>query len=115
MSTSDPDPRANRTMEVQILGQRMTLKTGGDPARLDRLVSYVKRKVDELAAAGTINGTKLAALTALNIADDYFRALEEAREFKHQVAKKSRSMLAELEQHHHARARAEGLGREDRE
>ena len=90
-------PQEKRTIEVQILGQRMVLKANEDPRHVERLASYVKRKVDEATAHGPISGAKLALLAALNIADDYFRAMDEAREFKRQVVVRSRTMLAELE------------------
>lgn len=85
------------TVEVQILGQRMVLRAEDDAKHLERLASYVKRKVDEAASAGPVATSKLALLAALNIADDYFRALEEAREFKRQVAMKSRAILSDLD------------------
>ena len=47
----------------------------------------------------------LAVLAALNIADDYFRALEETRELKRQVALKSRALLRELDRHGWERVR----------
>jgi cell division protein ZapA len=90
-------PNEKRTVEVQILGQRMVLKAGEDVRHVERLASYVKRKVDEASAHGPISSAKLALLAALNIADDYFRAMDEARAFKRQVASKSRAMLAEID------------------
>ncbi len=75
----------------------MALKADDDPRHIERLASYVKRKVDEVSARGPISSSKLALLAALNIADDYFRALDEAREFKRQVAAKSRAMLCEID------------------
>ncbi len=96
---SPPQPKNNRsqTVEVHILGQRMLLKSTDDPRHVERLANYVKRKVDEVAAHGPVSTSKLAVLAALNIADDYFRALDEAREFKHAVAEKSRELLADLD------------------
>jgi cell division protein ZapA len=93
------DERAKRksSLEVQILGQRMVLRTDDDPRHVERLASYVKRKVDEVAAKGPVTSSKIAVLAALNIADDYFRALDEARELKRQVALKSRALLRELD------------------
>ena len=93
-ATSKASPRS---VEVQILGQRMVLKADDDPRHIERLASYVKRKVDEVSAHGPISNSKLALLAAINIADDYFRAIDEAREFRRQVAAKSRAMLADLE------------------
>ena len=89
--------QGKRSVEVQILGQRMVLKGEDDPRRIERLVSYVRRKADEAAAPGPISSQKLAILAALNIADDYFRTLDEAREFKRRVAVKSRALLDDLD------------------
>ncbi len=75
----------------------MVLKASDDPRHVERLASYVKRKVDEASAHGPISSSKLALLAALNIADDYFKAMDEAREFKRQVAVKSRAMLSEID------------------
>ena len=97
MTKPPAKPNEKRTIEVQILGQRMVLKANDDPRHVERLASYVKRKVDEASAHGPISSAKLALLAALNIADDYFRAMDEVREFKRQVATKSRAMLNELE------------------
>lgn len=90
-------PQERGRVEVQILGQRMLLKSGDDPRHLERLANFVKRKVDEVAAHGPVSSSKLAVLAALNIADDYFRALDEAREFKREVANRSRELLKELD------------------
>lgn len=89
--------RGQHRTEVNILGQRMFLKSDEDPRHLERLANYVKRKADEIGAHGPISGSKVAVLTAINIADDYFRAMEEARDFKRQVAQKSRQLLADLD------------------
>lgn len=85
------------SVEVQILGQTFVLKSDDDPRHIERLVAYVKRKVDDLSAHGPVSSSKLLMLAALNIADDYFRAIEEAREFKRQVAARSRRLLDELD------------------
>lgn len=97
MSSLPQDKPDKKRVEVQILGQRMMLKSSDDPRHVERLASYVKRKVDEVAAHGPISSNKLAVLAALNIADDYFRALDEGREFRREVADRSRELLAQLE------------------
>jgi len=98
MSSAAQKSPSKQRVEVQILGQRMLLKSDEDPRHVERLASYVKRKVDEVAAHGPIASSKLAVLAALNIADDYFRALEESRAFKREVASRSRALLDELEE-----------------
>ena len=100
---------SRQTIEVTILGQRMALKADEDPRHLERLASYINRKADEVSGGAPIATTKLAVLAALNIANDYFRALDDTREFKRQVADKSRVLLAELERTE-SRSGNHGLG-----
>ena len=85
------------SVDVTILGQHMALRADDDPERILRLVAYIIRKVDELSSKGPVSSQTLAVLAALNIADDYFRVLDEAKDFKHQVATKSRAMLLEID------------------
>tara|TARA_B100000959_G_C14747463_1_gene527734 strand:+ start:361 stop:663 length:303 start_codon:yes stop_codon:yes gene_type:complete len=89
--------RTEQRVEVQILGQRMNLKADADARYLERLANYVKRKVEEVSQKGPVSSSKIAILAALNIADDYFKAMEEGREFKRKVADKSRAMLQDLD------------------
>lgn len=108
MSVSDPKIR--QTIEVTILGQRMLLKADEDPKHVERLASYVNRKVDEVSGGGSVATTKLAILAALNIANDYFRELDQSNEFKQWVAEKSRSLLAELDSSDSDEMPQQGLG-----
>jgi cell division protein ZapA (FtsZ GTPase activity inhibitor) len=97
MSSDSQAARNKHTAEIQILGQRLVLRAEADPRRLEHLAAYVKRKVDELAAHAPPSSTKLALLAAFNIADDYFRTVDELRELKRQVASKSRTLLSALD------------------
>ena len=108
MSVSDPTTR--QTIEVTILGQRMLLKAEEDSKHIERLASYVNRKVDEASGGGSGATTKLAILAALNIANDYFRELDQSNEFKQWVAEKSRSLLAELDSSDSDEMPQQGLG-----
>lgn len=85
------------SVEVSLLGQRMTLKTDRDRAHMERVAAFVKRRVDEVGARTTAPAQQVALLAALNIADDYLRALDESREFRQSVVAKSKEILADLE------------------
>ncbi len=91
--------RAKSSIEVHLLGQNLVLKahTEAEAHHLDRVASFVKKKVDELARQGPISSSKLALLVALNVADDYLRNLEDTRVLKQQIAAKSRALLNELD------------------
>lgn len=100
MSSSKPSD-ARKTIDVMILGQRMMLKVDDDRGRVERLAAYVRVKAEELThgqqGKQPLPPAKLATLLALNIADDYFRAIEATNELKRDVARRSRALLAELE------------------
>lgn len=111
MSPSPPSKSPSKqSVEIQILGQRLVLKADDDPRHVERLASFVNRKIDEISAHGPISSSKLAVLAALNIADDYFRVLDETRELKRQVAQKSRALLSDLDRRAWEQMRA-GSGR----
>ena len=89
--------QTQEAVEVTILGQRMRLKADDDPRRIEQLATYIQRKGDEISAGAAVAPTKLAVLAALNIADDYFRALDDNRQFKREVAGRSRALLTDLD------------------
>ena len=70
-----------RTVTVEIFGQRYPIRSSLDPAYVAELAGYVDAKM-RLAARETpgADTLKLAVLAALNIADEYFRALDGAPE-----------------------------------
>ena len=87
------------SVEVVILGQRMVLKADEDRKRVERIAAYINEKTNELqqGSFATLPPAKLAALVALNLADDYFRALYENIQLKRAVAGRARALLNELE------------------
>ena len=95
-SSQDSNKKRNK-VEVNILGQRLRLKADEDPQRIEQLANYVNRKIDEVSSVTPVAPAKLAVLAALNIADDYFRALEESRQFKRDVAARSRVLIEEID------------------
>ena len=57
---ADVDPKAPQRVVVEIFGESYPLRTD-DPARLKKLAGSVK----------SFDGTKIAVLTALQLADEY--------------------------------------------
>ena len=60
--SSLPKSKGNptRSVEVQILGQRMLLKSDDDPRHVERLANYVKRKIDEVGLQPVNSSNRLA-------------------------------------------------------
>ncbi len=90
---------APKSVEVVLLGQRLRLKSGDDTKRIENLADYVGRKIDELQASGVAASgvTRIALLAAINIASDYFRTLDEARDFRRDVRQRTESIVADIE------------------
>jgi cell division protein ZapA len=65
-------------VRVEILGREYLVKSEEDPARIERIAAYVNQKIREISGgAQTVSTLNAAILTALNIADEYFKVLEE--------------------------------------
>jgi cell division protein ZapA len=64
-----------RVVSVEIQGQRYAIRSSLEPAYVAELAAYVDGKLQAAAdATPTGDSIKIAILTALNIADEYFRA-----------------------------------------
>lgn len=70
-----PDPRV---VHVEVHGQRYPIRTTLDPSYVQDLATFVDRRMALAAEASPSTDTLgLAVLTALNIADELFRARDE--------------------------------------
>ena len=102
----------SRVVHVEIHGQRYPIRSGLDPQYVGELAAYVDEKM-RLAARESPGGDtlKIAVLAALNIADEYFRAVDEV-ENDHQAINRRAAALERmvdlalgLDQQSHAAAR----------
>lgn len=67
----------SRVVTVEIQGQQYPIRTTLDAVYVQRLASHVNSRMDQAAStAPSADTVGLAILTALNIADEYFRARE---------------------------------------
>ena len=87
------DQHASRVVTVEIHGQQYPIRSGLDPAYVAELAAYVDEKMRlasrEYPAGDTL---KLAVLAALNIADEYFRILDDERRQNDQVANRAAAL-----------------------
>ncbi|MEM7244306.1 MAG: cell division protein ZapA [Acidobacteriota bacterium] len=61
-------------IQVEIYGQRYTLKGSDDRAYVESLAAHVDRRMREIAeTTSTVDSLKVAVLAAVNVADEYFR------------------------------------------
>lgn len=86
-------------MQFKIFNQTFNIQGVDDPDYLLKLVAYVEDKMTELErATNTIDSHRLALLTALHIADDYFRMVDQYQEMDRFIGKKSAEFVRVLEQ-----------------
>src|ERR671921_966056 len=84
----------SRVIHVEIHGHRYPIRTGLAPDYVAELAAYVDEKMRLAAKESPAGDTlKLAVLAALNIADEYFRVIDDERRQNDQVAHRA----AELE------------------
>ena len=66
-------------VQVEIFGQTYSVKSGGDPAYVEKLAAYVDEEMKDVSrASGAVDSLRVAVLAALNLADECFRLRQEA-------------------------------------
>jgi cell division protein ZapA len=97
MEVSMSDPQSG-VVHVRIYDRDYTLRTSGDPERLQSLCLELDRLMRETAAAsGTVDTQKLAILAALSLADDLARAREEAQKLDESLGRRSLECVSMLD------------------
>ena len=92
---------ANRVV-VNICGDEYTLVAEESPSYMQRVGSYVDRKMQEIIDTARVGRVNAAVLTAVNIADELMKAQENAEQLRGQVkeyadeAGKAQSQVSEL-------------------
>jgi len=86
--TRDP-----RVVHVEVYGQRYPIKTTLDPTYVQELANYVHRKMALASDASPSSDTlALAVLSALNIADEFFRVRDEHLEAAGSISERAASL-----------------------
>ena len=88
-----------KALDVEILGQRLTISSDAEEAYMMKVAEYVDEKMQELArSAKPVARSTIPMLAALNIADEYHR-LKDAHESilsrLNQLSKKLSTTLTE--------------------
>ena len=70
---------------VKIAGREYSMVSYDTEAYVQRVASYVDRKMNELSVATRVPQNQLAVLVALNIADDMLKAQDENTRLKREI------------------------------
>ncbi len=88
----------NSVLSVEIYGQTYNVKAGKDPAYIQKLAEHVNECMHQIAeTTKTVDSLKVAILAALNITADYFQVKEDAQKEQEFIEKKSKDLLALLD------------------
>lgn len=72
---------------VKIAGKEYTITSYDDETYVQRVATYVDRRMEELNAAAKLPSAQLAVLTAINVTDDMLKAQDEIRRLRAELAK----------------------------
>lgn len=84
--------------EVEIYGERFTLKSNLEESHLKAVASYVDKKINDIkTATGVVSTSRVAILAALNIAEELFQLKEQKENIENIVSDKSSHLLSLIE------------------
>jgi cell division protein ZapA len=88
-------------VQVEIYGQVYSIKGGDDPAHVRELAAYVDAKMKEVEkGTGTVDPHRVAILTALTIADEFYAVREQYEELELASDNAAKRLLSLTESYH---------------
>ena len=85
-------------IRVEILGREYTVKSDEGEEKVKDIAAYVNRKINEVSESSqTVSTLNLAILAALNIANDYFNAVEGQKNFWQSIEGRSGRLIAMID------------------
>jgi len=83
-----------KRFDIKILGQELSVSSDSGDEHVANVVRHVISKVEEIGkAAGKTTTLNVAILTALNIADEYFKLKGEKEEIFKQLEGRSENLI----------------------
>jgi len=87
VSVTNPQNNMNKKKKVDVLidGVVYTLVSSEDESYMQRVAFYINQKISEtkkIESARNLDTRQVALLTSINITDDYFKVLEQNKEFE---------------------------------
>ena len=89
-----------KPIEVDIFGQRYTIKGATDEVYVNRVAAYVDEQMQQLAKGmKTATPTKVAVLAAINIAHQLFQAEQCREQGEADVERRATCLMESIEEH----------------
>ncbi len=88
-----------KAVSVEIRGQKLSVKSDRDPEFVRQLAAHIDKKVATLQkAAPAVPLSKLLMLASMTVAEELFEARHDIDRLKEEIADRTETMLAMLEQ-----------------
>lgn len=90
-----------QSVEVEIAGQRLVIRSDEGPAYVQELADYVDGQLRQLAPSsrGAFNLQRVALLVAIQLADELFREKDLHRRFRQRIEAKLEALHVALNDH----------------
>lgn len=83
-----------KAVEITIMGQKFVVKSESDESYVQRVAVYVNEKANDiLNKTKSVSSVSVAMLTAMNIADEFFKYKEKRTQLQEGVVKKMEGMI----------------------
>ncbi len=91
--------KKENSIELTLLGEKIILKSGGDPTMIREVVALASAKIQEAERRGksSLPPHQIALLALLDVAEDYVYARKRAREQKEALNEKSIELFSLIE------------------
>ena len=87
-------PANKRSLNLELFGQRFTVVSDNDEARVRDIVAFVNRRLEEIRESSKrIQTDQIALLAALNIAEELFEERQKNRSLRRKVRDRSLKLL----------------------
>ncbi len=98
-STSSSEASESGPINIEIRGQRLTIRSDRDPAFVQQLANHIDRTFEELqSAAPSAPYNKLLMLASMTVAEELFETRQELHEIRDQLEETTESMFDLLDQ-----------------
>lgn len=90
---------SQKTFEIEVYGQRYTIRGEGDESYVHQLARRVDEQMRTLAAAmKNANPTQLAVLTAINLADELNQIIKRQQESAEEADRRAQGLIGSIEE-----------------
>lgn len=88
-----------KSVEIKLMNQKFNLKTDSDETYVQRVSDYVNNKIfDVQEKTRSVSSLNVALLTALNIADDYFKMKGKKKDHRQEAKQKVQELIHLIDQ-----------------